>query len=101
MIIKHASHILRGNGRRQGTYIRHYISFAISRKENGLLDLGDHALPLLLEASEKLLELPCLLDFLMLFGSLSVHLELLVLLLWDLLQSHHDGILQIYLTTHV
>jgi hypothetical protein len=41
MIIKHAGHILRGNGRRFGTSIGHYLSFAAGRRENGLLDLGD------------------------------------------------------------
>jgi hypothetical protein len=80
MIIKHASHILRSNGRGQDTYIGHYLSFAAVRRENGLLDLGDLALPLLLEADEKLLELPRLLDLSALFSSLSVCLECLVLL---------------------
>jgi hypothetical protein len=101
MIIKHATHILKGNGRGQGIYIRHYLSFAAGRRENGLLDLGDLALPLILEAGEELLELPCLLGLSMLFGSLSVRHECLTLLLWDLLQSHHDDVIRINLGRHV
>jgi hypothetical protein len=101
MIIKHASHILRDNGRGWGTYIGYYLSFATSRKENGLLDLGDLVLPLLLEAGEKLLELPRLLGLPTLFSGLSVCLECLALLLWDLLQSHHDDVLRINLRSHV
>jgi hypothetical protein len=81
MIIKHASQILRSNGRGQDTYIGHYLSFIAVRRENGLLDLGDLALPLLLEASEELLELPRLLDLPMLFGGLSVRLKRLASLL--------------------
>jgi hypothetical protein len=101
MIIKHASHILRSNGRGWGTYIRHYLSFAAVRRENGLLGLGDLALPLLLEASEKFLELPRLLNLPVLFNDLSVCLKRLALLLRDLLQSHHDDILRINLRRHV
>jgi hypothetical protein len=100
MIIKHARNILEGNGRRQGTYIGHYLSFAAGRRENSLLDLGDLALPLLLEAGEKLLELPHLLDLPVFFGGLTVHLERFALLLQDLLQSHHDDILRINLERH-
>jgi hypothetical protein len=99
MIIKRASHILRSNGR--GTYSGHYLIFAAGRRESGLLDLGDLALPLLLEAGEKLLELPRLLSLPTLFGGLSVRLEHLALLLRDLLQSHHDDILRINLRRHV
>jgi hypothetical protein len=101
MIIKHASHILKSNRREQGTYSGHYLIFATGRRENGLLDLGDLALPLLLEAGEKLLELLCLLGLPTLFDGLSVCLEPLVLLLWDLLESHHDDILWINLRRHV
>jgi hypothetical protein len=61
----------------------------------------DLALPLLLEVGEELLELPCLLSPPMLFNGLSVRLEHLALLLRDLLQSHHDGVLQINLERHV
>jgi hypothetical protein len=43
--------------------------------------MGDLALPLLLEAGEKLLELLHLLDLPVLFGGMSVRLERLVLLL--------------------
>jgi hypothetical protein len=64
MIIKHANHILRGNRRGRGTYSSCYLSFVAGRRENGLLDLSDLALPLLLEAGEKLLELSHLLAFL-------------------------------------
>jgi hypothetical protein len=81
MIIKHARNILSNNGRRRGTYIRHYLSFVVGRRENDLLDLGHLALPLLLEASEELLELPCLLGLLAFFGGLAVHLKRLALLL--------------------
>jgi hypothetical protein len=81
MIIKHASHILRSNERGRGTYNGYYLSFATSRRENGLLDLGDLALPLLLQAGEKLLELMRLLGLPMLFDDLSVRLECLALLL--------------------
>jgi hypothetical protein len=81
MTIKHASHILRGNGRERGTYIGYYLSFVAVRRENGLLDLGDLALPLLLEAGEKLMKLLRLLNLPMLFGGLLVCLECLVLLL--------------------
>jgi hypothetical protein len=63
--------------------------------------LGDLALPLLLEAGEKLLELSRLLGLPTLFGGLLVHLEHLALLLWDLLQSHHDDVLRINLRRHV
>jgi hypothetical protein len=101
MIIKHASHILRSNGGGRDTHIGHYLSFTGVRRKNDLLDLGDLALPLLFKASEKLLELPHLLDLPTLFGGLSVHLKRLALLLWDLLQSHHDDILQINLGRHV
>jgi hypothetical protein len=59
--------------------------------------LGDLALPLLLEADEKLLELPHLLGLPTLFDGLSVCLECLALLLQDLLQSHHDDVLRINL----
>jgi hypothetical protein len=97
MIIKHASHILRGNGRGQGTYNGCYLSFAAGRRENGLLDLGDLALPLLLEVGKKLLELPRLLDLPMLFSGLLVHLEHLMPLLRDLLQSHHVDVFRINL----
>jgi hypothetical protein len=101
MIIKHASHILRSNGRERGTYSGHYLIFAAGRRENDPLDLGDLALPLLLEACEKLLELLRLLGLPMLFGGLLVHLECLALLLWDFLQSHHDDVLWINLRRHV
>jgi hypothetical protein len=100
MIIKHASHILRSNRRGRGTYSGYYLIFATGRRENGLPDLGDLALPLLLEAGEKLLELPRLLGLPMLFSSLSVCLERLVLLLRDF-QSHHDDVLRINLGRHV
>jgi hypothetical protein len=101
MIIKHDSHILGSNGRGRGTYIGHYLSFVTVRRENAFLDLGDLALPLLLEAGEKLLELLRLLSLPTLFGGLSVRLECLVLLLRDLLQCHHDDVLQINLGRHV
>jgi hypothetical protein len=100
MIVKHGKNILRGNRRRQGTYIRHYLSFTTDRRENDLLDLGDLALPLLVEACKKLLEhsrflgLPAFLD------ALTVHLKCLALLLRDLLQSHHDDVLRINLERH-
>jgi hypothetical protein len=100
MITKHASQILRDNGRGRGTYIGHYLSFASSRRENGLLDLGDLAFPLL-KSGEKLLELLHLHGLPTLFGGLSVRLECLALLLRDLLQSHHDDILRINLKRHV
>jgi hypothetical protein len=100
MIIKHASHILRSNRRGQGTYIRDYCSFATIRRENSLLDLGNPALPLLLEAGKKLLEFPRLLNLPVLFGGLSVCLKCLALLLRDL-QSHHDDVLRINLGRHV
>jgi hypothetical protein len=100
MIVKHAN-ILRGNRRRLGTYIRYYLSFTTVRRDNGLLDLGDFALPLLLEACEELLVLPRLLSFLAFFGTLTVRLECLALLLRDLLKSHHDHVLQINLERHV
>jgi hypothetical protein len=89
--------MLRGNGRGRGTYNRCYLSFAAGRRENGLLDLGDLALPLLLEVGEKLLELLRLLDLPTLFGGLSVHLECLTPLLRDLLQSHHVDVFRINL----
>jgi hypothetical protein len=101
IIIKHARHILKSNKRERGTYIGHYLSFSIGRRENGLLDLRDLALPLLLEADKKLLELPCLLGLPTLFGGLSVRRSLLALLLQDPLRSHHDDILQINLRRHV
>jgi hypothetical protein len=101
MIVKHARNILGANKRRQGTYIGQYLTFATGRRENGLLDLGDLALPLLLEAGEKLFELPRFLDLPMFFGGLTVCLECLALLLWDLLQSHHDDVLRISLKRHV
>jgi hypothetical protein len=101
MIIKHASHIFKSNKRGWGTYIGHYLIFAAHRRENGLLDLGDLALPLLLEADEKLLELLCLLDLPTLFGGLWVCLKCLAMLLQDLLQSHHDDVLRINLGRHV
>jgi hypothetical protein len=101
MIIKHAGHILKSNGRGQSTYIRHYLSFVTSRRENDLLDLGDLTLPLLLEACKKLLEIPRQLNLPTLFDGLSVCLERLALLLRDLLQSHHDDVLQINLRRHV
>jgi hypothetical protein len=81
MILKHARNILMGNGRRRGTNIRHYLSFATGRRENGLLDLGDFALPLLLEAGKKLLEVPRFLGLPSFFGGLTVHLKCLALLL--------------------
>jgi hypothetical protein len=101
MIVKHVSHIFRSNGRERGTYSGHYLIFTASRRENDLLDLGELALPLILEASEKPLEHPRLLGLPMLFGGLPVHLEHLALLLRDLLQSHHDDILWINLGRHV
>jgi hypothetical protein len=101
MIIKHARNILRGNGKGQGTYIGHYLSFVIGRRENGLLDLGDLALPLLLEAGDELLELSCFLGLPTFLGSLAVHLERLALLLRDLIQSQHDVVLWINLRRHV
>jgi hypothetical protein len=101
MIIKHANYIIMGNGRGRGTYSRRYLTFATGRRENGLLDLGDLALPLLLEAGEKLLELPCLLGLPTLFGGLLVCLERLALLLQNLLQSHHYDVLRINLRRHV
>jgi hypothetical protein len=58
-----------------------YLSFAVVRRENGLFDLGDLALPLLLEAGEKVLELPRLLDLPALFSDLSMRLKRLVLIL--------------------
>jgi hypothetical protein len=93
MIIKHASHILRGNGRGRGTYSSCYLSFATDRRENGLFDLSDLALPLLLEAGEKLLELSHLLDLPTFFGSLSVRLEHLALLVMDLELDSREGVL--------
>jgi hypothetical protein len=63
--------------------------------------MGDLTLPLLLEVGKKLLELSRLLGLPMLFGGLSVHLKCLALLLWDLLQSHHDDVLWINLGRHV
>jgi hypothetical protein len=101
MIIKHAIHILRSNGRGRDTYIGHYLSFAAGRRENGLHDLGDLALTLLLEAGKKLLELLRLLSLCTLFSGLLVRLECLALLLRDLLQSHHDDVLRINLRRHV
>jgi hypothetical protein len=101
MIIKHSSHILRSNGWGRGTYSGHYLNFAGGRRENGILDLGDPTLPLLLEAGEKLLELLRFLGLPTLFGGLSVHLECLALLLQDLLHSHHDDVLRINLGRHV
>jgi hypothetical protein len=89
------------NRRGQGTYNGCYLSLAISIRENGLHELGDLALPLLHEACEKLLELSRLLDLPTLFSGLSVRLEHLVPLLWDLLQSHHDDVLWINLRRHV
>jgi hypothetical protein len=101
MIIKHAKNILRGKRRRRDTHIGHYLSFATGRRENGLLDLGDLVLPLLLEAGEELVELLRLLVLPAFFGGLTVHLERLTLLLQDLLQSHHDDVLWISLERHV
>jgi hypothetical protein len=69
--------------------------------ENGLLDLCDLALPLLLKAGEKLLEVPRLLDLPALFDGLMVCLERLMLLLRDILQSHHDDVLCVNLGRHV
>jgi hypothetical protein len=63
--------------------------------------MGDLTLPLLFEAGEKLLELPRLLSLPTLFGGLSVRLERLMLLLRDLLQSHHDDVLWINLRRHI
>jgi hypothetical protein len=100
-ITKHASHILRSNRRGRGTYSGRYLSFAAGRRENGLIDLGDLALPLLLEAGEKLLELSRLLSLPTLFSGLSVRLKRLSLLLRDLIQSHHDDVLWINLRRHV
>jgi hypothetical protein len=100
MIIKHARNILRDNRRRRGTYNRYYLSFTTGRRENGLLDFGDLALPLLLEAGEKFLKFPHFLSLHAFFGGLTVCFERLALLFWDLLQSHHDGILRIKLERH-
>jgi hypothetical protein len=100
MIVKHVRNIFRGKGTNRGTYIKYYLSFATSRRENGLLDLGNPTLPLLLEAGEKLLELPRLLGLPTFFGGLSVRLERLALLLRDLLQSHHDDVLRMNLERH-
>jgi hypothetical protein len=100
MIVKHVRNILRGDGRRRGAYIGHYLSFVASRRENGLLDMGDLALPLL-EAGEKLLELPCLFSLPMFFSGLTVCLECLVQLLRDLLQIHNDDVLRFDLERNV
>jgi hypothetical protein len=58
-------------------------------------------MPLLLEAGEKLLELQRLLGLPTLFGGMSVRLKCLALLLRDLLQGHHDDVLQIDLGRYV
>jgi hypothetical protein len=59
------------------------ITLALLLLEGRMASLtwGDLALPLLLEASEELLELPRLLDLPMLFGGLSVRLKRLASLL--------------------
>jgi hypothetical protein len=77
------------------------ITLALPLVEGKMDSLTWVTLPLLLEAGEKLLELPCLLCLPTHFGGLSVHLRCPALLLWDLLQSHHDGILWINLARHV
>jgi hypothetical protein len=101
MIIMHASHILMSKIRERGTCSGHYLIFVAGRRENDLIDLGDLALPLLLEVGEKLLELTRLISLPTLFSGLSVRLKCLVLLLRDLLQSHHDDVLWINLERHV